>query len=76
MRAVQRKVSDGRTGQVCKTHLRLTMKAVSRATSSMLTPIDANTTMAISRLRLLADLAGVWSVLAEELTSAVVTAVT
>lgn len=37
-------------------HLRLTMKAVKQATNSMLTPIDASTTMAISRLRLLAPL--------------------
>ena len=46
-------------------YLLLTMKAVRRATSSMLTPIDANTTMAIRRLRLLGDLDVVWNVLAE-----------
>ncbi len=33
------------------------MKAVKQATNSMLTPIDANTTIAISRLRLLGVLA-------------------
>ncbi len=40
-----------------KSHLRLTMNAVKQATKSMLTPMEASTTMAISRLRLLGVLA-------------------